>query len=91
MGLDVRLPVDELTAALEPSGEVVHERDVCIDLVGLPLVHRDVVDGRRRASVVLEQQVLRHGVLLWCWSGYTLGRSRLRYLDIVAANLPPQP
>jgi len=59
-----RLSVDELAAALEPSCEVVHEPDVCLDLVGPPLVHRDIVDGRRRASVVLEQQVLGHGVLL---------------------------
>ena len=59
-----RLPVDELAGALEPGGEVVHELDVRLDLVGRPLVHRDVVHRRRRASVVLEQQVLGHGVLL---------------------------
>ena len=61
---DSACAVDELAGALEPGGEVAHELDVGVDLVRRPLVHRDVVDGRRGASVVLEEQVLRHGVLL---------------------------
>src|SRR5205085_10781866 len=57
---------------------------------GLPLVHRDAVDGRRRAPVVLAQQVLGHGVLLVrrrpCRPDALLGRSRRRVLDIVLGN-----
>src|SRR5205823_6787060 len=52
---------DVLAAALEPSCEVTHELDVCVHLRGGPPVHRDIVDGRGRAPVVLEQQVLGHG------------------------------
>ena len=60
------LPVDELAGLLEPRGEVAHVLDVGRHLVGRPLVHRHVVDRRRRAPVVLEQQVLGHHVLLRC-------------------------
>ena len=56
-----RLTVDVLAGSLEPGGEIVHELDVRVDLVRCPLVHRHVVDGVRGASVVLEEQVLRHG------------------------------
>ena len=40
-----RLAVDELAVLLQPLGEVAHELDVGVDLLGRPLVHRHVVDG----------------------------------------------
>src|SRR5690606_11246262 len=59
-----RLAVDVLAGALQPVGEVLHVLQVGGQLLGRPLVHRHVVDRRGRASVVLEQQVLGHDVLL---------------------------
>src|SRR6478735_77137 len=54
------LRVDVLAVLLQPLAEVVHELHVRVDLLGRPLVHRDVVHGGGRAAVVLEDQVLRH-------------------------------
>ena len=49
-----RLAVDELAALSQRVGEVAHERDVGGDLLGGPLVHRDVqfasAPGRRGSA-----------------------------------------
>src|SRR5690606_12768158 len=62
------LPVDILPSLSEPVGEVVHELDVVGDLRLGPPVHRDVrvgqVGGSGVASVVLEQQISGHDLLL---------------------------
>src|SRR3712207_7186898 len=52
--------VDELPARLDPGREVVHVLHVGRDLLRGPPLHGHVVDRRRSAAVVLEQQVLGH-------------------------------
>src|SRR3954466_6384215 len=62
-----RLTVDELAGGLEPGREVVHVLHVRRDLLRRPLVHGHVVDRRRGAPVVLQQQVLGHRGSPRCW------------------------
>src|SRR5205823_2434066 len=60
------LGVDEFAPLPQLIGHVPHEGHVGRDLLRRPLVHRDYAARRRLvvATVVLEQQVLGHDVLL---------------------------
>src|SRR6185437_2873981 len=81
------LRVDELAVFLKQFADVPEEGHMRLDVLGSPLVHRGKGTVRRRgAAVVLEKQVLRHGV------SYVLGlayrgpspveRSRSQLLDM---------
>ena len=90
-----RLRVDELAALAQGVGHVVHERDVVVDLLRRPLVHRRAELGvrGRAAAVVLEQQVLRHDCLLRSVTPFSAsspqGRSRPGVLDIDGDTIAP--
>src|SRR5262249_23353609 len=86
-----RLTVDELARPLQPGREVAHVLHVHRDLLRRPPVHRHVVNRSRSATVMLEQQVLRHRDTprSWSdpfWSRPPRGRSRSRVLDIAVAK-----
>jgi hypothetical protein len=64
-----RLHADILAVFLEQLGDVPHEGQVRLQVLGSPLVHRGHATVRlRTAAIVLEEQVLGHRDLLVSWA-----------------------
>src|SRR5699024_1103139 len=58
------LGVDVLSRALQAGGEVIHILHMSFHLRFRPLFHRNVIHRCWRSSVMLQQQIFRHIVLL---------------------------